>query len=240
MIAAANDPAYPNSTIAGGLALDYLRYMAYWRNPPSSFTLRDAEFSVDAYQRLQPMGDIYDSTDPDLRAYRARGGKLILYHGWADQAISPWSTLDYYAAVTNELGGYSTTQQFSRLYMIPGLYHCPCGPYPIGDPAAPVDLMDELVDWVQNGRAPGTVTFPVTGQTSSLSVKPFNPLLPAPRNDGLNSNYRYIGRESEYRPGRELWCEQREATLECSRGDDRAAHSAARVFRNSRVSARRR
>ncbi len=99
--------------------------------------------------------------------------------------------------------------------------------------------MDELVDWVQNGKAPGTVTFPVTGQTSSLSVKPFNPPLPAPRNDGLNSNYRCIGRESEYRSGRELWCEQREATLARSRGDDRTARSAARVFRSSRVSGRR-
>ena len=72
--------------------------------------------------------------------------------------------------------------------------------------------MDELVDWVQNAKAPGTVSFPVSTQTtgtpvSSISVAPFNPLAPAPRNNGLNSNYRYIGRHSEYRPGRELWCE---------------------------------
>jgi hypothetical protein len=242
MITAANDPGYPGTTIAGGLALDYLRYMAYWRNPPSSFGLQDVEFSIDSYNRLQPMGDIYDATDPDLRAFRARGGKLILYHGWADQAISPWSTLDYYAAVADEMGGYNATQQFSRLYMVPGLYHCPCGPYPPGDPATSIDLMDDLVDWVQTGNAPGTVTFPVSSQTTgspltSLTVKPFNPLLPAPRNDGLNSNYRYIGRESEYRPGRELWCEQREVTLTCSRGRDgheSRAQTAGKVFRNSR------
>jgi hypothetical protein len=75
---AANDPGYPASTIAGGLALDYLRYVAFWTNPPSSLSLQNVDFSLDAYQRLQPMRDIYDATDADLRAFRARGGKLIL------------------------------------------------------------------------------------------------------------------------------------------------------------------
>ena len=70
MITAADDPAYPDDTLAGGLGLDYLRYMAYWRNPPASFTLRDLQFTVDAYRRLQPLGGIYNATDPDLRAFR--------------------------------------------------------------------------------------------------------------------------------------------------------------------------
>ena len=241
MISSANDPAYPSDTLAGGLALDYLRYMAYWRNPPASFTLQDARFTVDAYNRLQPLGGIYDATNPDLRAFRAHGGKLILYHGWADQAISPWSTTDYYRAVVREAGGFPAAQRFSRLYMIPGLYHCPCGPYGLGDPATSVGLMDDLVNWVQGGNAPGAMTFPVTSQTTgtpltSLTVQPFNPLEPAPRNDGLNSNYRYIGRESEYRPGQELWCRQRAERLVCSH-DPRAGSR--RVTRTARYAARR-
>jgi len=131
--------------------------------------------------------------------------------------------------------------------MIPGLYHCPCGPYPTGDPATSIDVMDELVDWVQNGKAPGTVSFPVSGQStgtplSSLSVQPFNPLEPAPRNNGLNSNYRYIGRESEYRPGRELWCQQRAQTLVCSRNpkaeSSRGRRSASHATRRARRSNR--
>jgi hypothetical protein len=106
--------------------------------------------------------------------------------------------------------------------MIPGLYHCPCGPYPTGDPASAVDLMDELVEWVENGKARGDVTFAVSGQTAgtpiaSLTVAPFNPLARAPRNDGLNSNYRYVGLRREYRPGRELWCTQKERRLVCTR-----------------------
>ena len=222
MISAAGDGAWPLDTAAGGLGLDYMRYMAYWRNPPASFSLADVEFTPDAYKRLEPLGRIYNATNPDLRAFRAHGGKLILYHGWADQAIAPFATVDYYAAVARELGGYAATQRFSRLYMVPGLYHCPCGPYPTGDPATTIDLMDELVDWVQNNKAPGTVSFPVSSQTSgtpitSLSVQPFNPLAPAPHNNGLNSNYRYIGLNTEYRPARELWCEQKEQSLLCTR-----------------------
>ena len=220
MIGPANDPGWPNNTRAGGL--DYHRYMAYWRNPPASFSLRDVEFTARAYRRLQPLGRIYDATNPDLRAFRAHGGKLILYHGWADHVVPPQSTLNYYRAVIRHMGGYAATQRFSRLYMIPGLYHCACGPYGTGDPATMPELMDELADWVKNGNAPDEVTFPVTGQTtgtplSSLTVRPFNPLQPAPRNDGLNSNYHYIGERSTYRPGRELWCEQQGQRLVCRR-----------------------
>jgi feruloyl esterase len=215
MIGPAGDAAWPNDVISASIALDYFRYMAYWRNPPASFSLRDIRFTLDTYRGLQPLGRIYNANDPDLEAFRARGGKLILYHGWADQAISPWSSLDYYRAVAREMGGFAATQRFSRLYMIPGLYHCPCGPYPTGDPPATVDLMDELVGWVENRSAPGEVTLPVTSSSSTLSVKPFNPLEPAPRNDGLNSNYRYIGARSAYRPGQELWCETQEQRLVC-------------------------
>ena len=121
------------------------------------------------------------------------------------------------------MGGYQAIQSFSRLYMIPGLYHCPspCGHVPTGDPAIKVDLIDELVRWVEQDQAPQDVTFPVSGQTTgtpltSLTVSPFNPLAPAPRNEGLNSNYRYLFRRDVYRPGRELWCQQRGPKLVCS------------------------
>jgi tannase/feruloyl esterase len=98
MISAANDPGWRGDTAAGSLGRDYLRYMAHWRNPPASVSLQDVRFTPEGYERLEPLGGIYNATDPDLRAFRAHGGKLIPYHGWADQAISPSSTLDYYAA----------------------------------------------------------------------------------------------------------------------------------------------
>ena len=56
--------------------------------------------------------------------FAAHGGKLILYHGWADQLITPYSTVDYYANVERAMGGFRASQTFSRLYLVPGAYHC--------------------------------------------------------------------------------------------------------------------
>jgi hypothetical protein len=231
LIQPADDPRWPADTSAYGLSVGYHKHLAYWRNPPASFSLSDLRFTPALYRRLRPLAGLYDSTNPDLRAFRARGGKIILYHGWADQGLSPWATTNYYAAVARFMGGYEAIQSFSRLYMIPGLYHCPspCGHVPTGDPAIKVDLIDELVRWVEQGQTPQEVTFPVSEQTTgtpltSLIVAPFNPLAPAPDNRGLNSGYRYLFQRDVYRPGRELWCRQRGPKLVCSH--DRAVGEA--------------
>jgi hypothetical protein len=215
------DQNAPADTIAAQLGVNYLKYLAFWHNPPESYSLRDVQFTDAMYQQLEIVGGIYNATDPDLRAFRAHGGKLIIYHGWADQAIPPFSTVDYYGAVVRQIGSYAAAQSFSRLYMIPGLYHCPCGQPVDGDPATVVQFMPQLTDWVENGRAPAAVELPVTAQTTGLPLKtltvtPFNPLTPAPKNNGLNSNYDYIGKTSAYQPGNELWCMQQAQTLVCS------------------------
>jgi hypothetical protein len=99
--------------------------------------------------------------------------------------------------------------------MIPGLYHCPCGQPGDGDPATVVDMMTPLVHWVRDGVAPGALSLPTDG--SPVVVAPFDPTRPAPRNDGLNSNYHYVGYDSTYRPGTALWCRQDGPTLRCTR-----------------------
>ena len=224
LIRPADDRGWPQNTSAYGLSLGYHQHLAYWRNPRASFDLRDLRFTPALYKRLRRLAGLYDATDPDLRAFRARGGKIILYHGWADQGLPPQATTNYYAAVARRMGGYESIQSFSRLYMIPGLYHCPspCGRVPTGDPAIKVDLIDELVHWVEHGRAPRDVAFRVSGQTTgtplpTLTVSPFNPLAAAPDNRGLNSGYRYRFRRDVYRSGRALWCHQRARKLVCSR-----------------------
>jgi feruloyl esterase len=96
----AADTAAPADTTDAAMALNYLKYMAFWPNPPDDFTLADVKFTDTEFRKLNMLGDaIYNANNPDLRAFAAHGGKLILYHGWADQTIPPWSTLDYYAAV---------------------------------------------------------------------------------------------------------------------------------------------
>jgi feruloyl esterase len=90
-------------------------------------------------------------TNPDLSGFARRGGKLILYHGWSDPAITPLATVHYYDAVTEQQGGVNRTEQFARLFMVPGMRHCvgSGGPGPnVFDPLTP------LINWVERNVAP--------------------------------------------------------------------------------------
>jgi feruloyl esterase len=199
-----SDTAAPGDTQMATLALNALKYMAFVPNPPDSFTLDDVTFTEREFRRLNELGDaIYNANDPDLRAFAAHGGKLILYHGWADPAIPPWSTLDYYAAVQRTMGGAHASQSFSRLYMIPGAYHCLFAP-----DASTVNLADFLtpiISWVEDGIAPGDVpadTFSLTDQTVTFqqTVRPFDALTAVhPPPGSLNGHYDYIGTYSHPR-----------------------------------------
>jgi hypothetical protein len=221
MLGAASDPNAPGDTAAGQFGLNYLKYMAYWNNPPASFTLRDFSYTDAAAHQLDALGGIYNANDPDLSAFRDHGGKLIIYHGWADQAIPPFATVDYYAAVERQMGGFANTQQFSRLYMVPGGYHCLGG----GDPGVSADFLTPLINWVEQGDPPGAIALPVVNQTmgtkmTSLTVHPFDALTPAPHNHGLNSDYHYTALNTAYRPGSQLVCRQEGMTLVCARRRD--------------------
>ena len=222
LVMPAADAAAPADSYAAGIGLAFLNEMAFMPNHPSKYALGAVPFTAAMHQQLEQLGGIYNATDPDLSAFAANGGKLIIYHSWADQAIPPFASINYYRAVVGQAGGLPTAQAFSRLYMVPGLYHCPCGQPVDGDPATTVQFMPQLVAWVERGEAPGSITLPVTTQTTgahltSLSIEPFDPLKPAPSNDGLNSNYRYPFETSVYKPGAALWCSDRGHPLVCSR-----------------------
>jgi tannase/feruloyl esterase len=91
---------------------------------------------------------LYDATDPDLSRYAEAGGKLILWHGWADPHISPLNTIAYYSAMQKLLGD-ARTANFSRLYLFPGGNHCGGGEGPFE-----VDLLSAIMAWVERGHAP--------------------------------------------------------------------------------------
>jgi hypothetical protein len=192
----AADSSAPASSPEATLALNYLKYMAFWPNPPAGFSLADVRFTDQEFYRVQRLGNaIYNANDPDLRAFEAHGGKLIMYHGWADQAIPPWSTIDYYAAVERTMGGFRASQAFSRLYMIPGAYHCLFAPNKDVNIA---DFLTPLIAWVQHGDAPGTIPADTSNGkeiTMEQSVSPYDALArvkPAP--GSLNGYYQYLGR----------------------------------------------
>jgi hypothetical protein len=182
---------------AGKIALNYLRYLAYPQNPPAGFTLYDVRFTRATFDRLDVLGNaLYNANNPDLSAFRARGGKIILYHGWADPSIPPFSTVDYYAAVQKRGG----SRDYSRLYMIPAGYHCLFGPEPTETPSeiGIPEFLQPLMDWVERGVAPGVLEVPTIDQDyqpiRDLRVAPFDALAPVHAAPGsLNAGYHYAG-----------------------------------------------
>lgn len=125
-----------------------------------------------------------DAIDPDLRRFAARGGKLIVYHGWNDPAISPWNTIHYYQSVQQTMGS-SQTSSFLRLYMAPGVEHCADGPGPdffgqVGLPAQKGHgLFDVLQTWVESGTPPAEVIATKYGRDQKPVMT--RPLCPYPQ-----------------------------------------------------------
>ncbi|HEV2385875.1 MAG TPA: tannase/feruloyl esterase family alpha/beta hydrolase [Candidatus Acidoferrales bacterium] len=92
---------------------------------------------------------IYDATSFNLRAFEARGGKILMWHGWADGAIAATSSIGYYEGVMKLMGGRKQTEAFFRLFLIPGVHHGGGGPG-----LTEFDALTALESWVERGRAP--------------------------------------------------------------------------------------
>ena len=71
-----------------------------------------------------PAANTFDAMDTNLTAFRRHGGKLLIWQGWADQAIPPSGTVDYYDTLTQRMGGLASTEQFARLFLFPTVAHC--------------------------------------------------------------------------------------------------------------------
>lgn len=126
----------------------------------ADWDLQTFDFERDVKVVQAKMAGILNATDPDLARFRARGGKLILFHGSNDPALSAAATVDYLESVRARMGR-EATDSFVRLYLIPGLQHCYGGPgafycggltAPLGD--ASHDLSAALERWVEEGVAP--------------------------------------------------------------------------------------
>jgi len=120
-------------------------------------------FDLDRDTKLadKRLASILNATDANLGRFAARGGKLILYHGWSDPGIQPLTTVDYYDRVRDTIGP-KTTAESVRLFMVPGMLHCIGGPGPsgfgqyfaagMGDPETTIGAA--LQRWVEKGIAP--------------------------------------------------------------------------------------
>jgi hypothetical protein len=129
-----------------------------------------------------------NSTDPDLTAFERRGGKLLMYHGWADAAIPAVNAVNYFDSVSKKMGA-AKTGSFVRLYMVPGMGHCAggSGPSAFGQLATPDgdrfhNLDAALEAWVEQGSAPAEIIAAKykTGDPKTGAVRT-RPLCPWPQ-----------------------------------------------------------
>jgi feruloyl esterase len=161
----------------------------------SGFVYEKAEwdyktFKVDSDLRAanEKTAHALNATDPDLKPFKARGGKLILYHGWNDPAITALNTIHYYDSMIKKIG-QKDVDSFVRLYMAPGVQHCNGGPgadsfgavgeLNFDDPQHSVDA--SLEQWVEKGTAPSTVTASKFEGQDRTHAKMTRPLCPYPQ-----------------------------------------------------------
>jgi Tannase and feruloyl esterase len=123
----------------------FVRYFALAKAEPA-FDVRNFNFDEDP-PRLDELRKLLDASNPDLSAFHARGGKLLMYFGWADMALPPLMGIDYYEKAVAKNG--ADTPDFFRLFMVPGMFHCRGG---VGTDR--FDAMTALIDWVERGKPP--------------------------------------------------------------------------------------
>jgi feruloyl esterase len=138
-------------------------YRQYWQDFLTSGLRYDPEIAA---------------ANPGLRAFKAAGGKLIMWQGLADQLIFTGDSINYYNRVLAANGGIKSTESFARYFLAPGVAHCGApGPGSV----APANPMQQVIDWVTRGQAPA-----VLNASGSVNGQPVTrPLCPYPDPDAI-------------------------------------------------------
>jgi feruloyl esterase len=150
-----------------GLALTGFRYIVH-EDPTWDWRSFDVDRELELAERKVGMAN---AVDPDLRAFKARGGKLLMYHGWSDQLIPPENSINYYSSVLAKLG--PNQDNFIRLFMVPGMQHCGGGPGP-----NQINSMAALERWREAGVAPNQL---IASHVTNNRVDMTRPLCPYPQ-----------------------------------------------------------
>ncbi len=156
-----------------GIPLDWFRYFLT-QDPKWDWTTLTPESYEQLWdQSVEQFNAVIGTDNPDLSAFRDRGGKLIAWHGWADPLIYAEGTIDYFNRVLKQMGGAEKTAPFVRLFMAPGVGHCAggAGPNPTGQ-------FDAVVRWVEEGKPP--VTLDAVSRDSAGKVIRSRPLCQYP------------------------------------------------------------
>jgi feruloyl esterase len=148
----------------------FFKYMVFG---DPNWDFRTFNLDRDTKTADEKLGSVVNAIDPNLKPFAGHGGKMIMYHGWSDQAISPGNSINYYTSVVTTMGGAEKTQQFLRLFMVPGMQHCQGGPGPNS-----FDALTALERWRENGAAPDHL---IAAHSTSGAIDNSRPLCPYPQ-----------------------------------------------------------
>ncbi len=141
-------PGRPGAFYLFGDALH--KYIIHEQDPGPGYSPVDMD--LERYPvELDYMREIYRADNPNLSAFKKTGGKAVFYQGWSDPAAIPEMTIGYYEDVRKKMGGQAKTNEFLRLFMIPGAGHCWESPHPSPDIFNPIEVLE---NWVEHGIAP--------------------------------------------------------------------------------------
>jgi feruloyl esterase len=133
-----------------GLAVQMYQHMVFG---DPAWDYKTLNFDADMARVDKIENGAINAMDPNLKAFFARGGKLIQYHGWADPQIPAGSSVEYYESVLEAMGGAGQVTRSYRLFMVPGMNHCGGGPG-----TTSFDMLTPLEEWVEQGYAPDRIT----------------------------------------------------------------------------------
>lgn len=162
----------PEKSLMFAFGTQFYKYMMFG---DAAWDYHSFDAARDTKATDEKLAGILNATDPDLSRFRARGGKLILYHGWSDAAIAPLNAINYYQSVVSRAGA-SDAHGFVRLFMVPGMQHCfgGSGPNSFGQLGGATGDADHYIGaaierWVEQGVAPERIV--ATKRKSDLDPK---------------------------------------------------------------------
>jgi feruloyl esterase len=161
-------------------------YFANMVDDNPKWAARNFDVDAEVKKAEEKTAAALNANDPNLKPFAARGGKLILYHGWNDPAIPALNTVEYYNHV---LSNNPKADTFVRLYMIPGMQHCGGGPgvHTLGTSSVPGsqdpqhNVISALEQWVEKGIAPGTLIATRYADDDHTKAERTRPLCPYPQ-----------------------------------------------------------